>query len=107
MVEGCSKAGRGSSACLQSTNVNEVAFKGGRGGHYGADEVCAATLALSAFKVTVRSTGTARPTLEHVVVDCDTHAATRVAPLEPGVTENPVETFSLRLFFDPPRAGNH
>src|SRR5690242_17205896 len=77
-------------ACLLSiplADVGEVAGDGGCGGHLRADEVGAATAALTAFEVAVRGGGAALTGLQDVGVHAEAHGAAGLAPLEAGRLE--------------------
>src|ERR1017187_5946978 len=78
-------------------DVGEVAGDGGGGGHLRADEVGAASAALTAFEVAVRGARTALAGLENVGVHAEAHGAAGLAPLEAGGFEDGVEAFGLDL----------
>src|ERR1700761_8765623 len=66
----------------------------------------AATAALAAFEVAVRSGGAAFAGLQDVGVHAETHAAAGLAPLEAGGLEDEVEAFFFGLMLHALRAGD-
>ena len=67
----------------------------------------AAALALAALEVAVGGRGAALARLEPVGVHGQAHGAARLAPLETGRDEYPVEPFGLGLLLDQARAGHN
>src|SRR5437588_11553730 len=86
-------------------HVREVARDGGGGGHRGADEVRAPTLALPALEVAVARRGAALARTQDVRVHPQTHRAAGLAPPEARGAEDGVKPLGLRRAFDGLRAG--
>src|SRR4051794_3472048 len=101
------RAGRPSATRFPVPDVDEVPFESGCGGHLGTDQVRAAAAALAAFEVAVRGRGAPLARLEDVGVHAQAHRATRLAPLEAGLLEDPVEALLLRLGLHLLGAGHH
>src|SRR5690349_16781687 len=76
-------------------DVDEVALDGRGGGHFRADEVGAAALALAPLEVAVRGRGTALAFGQRVRVHPQAHRAARDAPVEAGALEDLVEALFL------------
>src|SRR5437899_1271238 len=88
---------------VEFADVDKMAGDGGGGGHYRADEVRAAVLALAALEIAIAGAGAAFVGRQDVGVHADAHAAARVAPLEAGRGENFIEAFFFGLRLDPAR----
>src|SRR5580704_5973215 len=90
-VNGCITASR------QLSHVGEPAeYRGGRH-HRRAHDVGQCTAALPAFEIAVGGRGAALAGRNQLAVRTVAHRAPRIAPLKPGIEENAVETFGLRL----------
>src|SRR5258707_9064615 len=75
--------------------------------HRRTNQVRAAALALTPLEVAIRRAGASLARLEHVGIHRETHAASRLAPLETGFRENSVEPQTFRLGLDLLRARHH
>src|SRR5713226_7253400 len=62
---------------------------------------------LTAFEVAVGSRRAPLARLKNVRVHSETHATARLSPVKPGLFEDQIEPFSLRLLFDWLRAGHN
>src|SRR6267378_6134640 len=87
-------------------NVDEVAGDRRRRGHLRAHEMGPAAGALAALEIAVRGRSAPLARIEPVRVHTQAHGTAGLPPLEPGVLENPVKAFVLRLCLDEPRARN-
>ena len=76
------------------------------GGHHWAHQMSTSASPLAAFEIAVAGRGAALAVGEDVVVHCEAHRATGVAPFETGVDKYSSKTLALRLFFDLHRAGD-
>src|SRR5262249_26581048 len=85
---------------LPIADVDEVACHGGRGGHFGANQVRTTALALAALEVAVRGRGAALARAQDVRIHAEAHRAAGLAPFEPGRLEDLVETLLLGLRLD-------
>jgi hypothetical protein len=56
-----------------------------------------AAFALASFEVAIRRAGASFSGRQHIGVHADTHAASRVAPLETGISEDLIQAFLLGL----------
>src|SRR5581483_12523212 len=82
---------------IPCSNIHEVSGNGGGSGHHGAYEMSPAAFPLASFEVAVGGAGGALPAWEHVGIHRDAHTASRVAPFEARITENPVQPFFFGL----------
>src|SRR5262245_53084430 len=87
-------------------DVDEMPGDGGGGGHLRADEMRASAPALAPLEVAVRGRGAALTRLEDVRVHAQTHRAARLAPVETGLLEDPVQPLRFGLLFDRCGAGD-
>src|SRR5437660_4832622 len=87
-------------------NVDEMAGDRRRCGHLRAHEMGPAAGALTALEIAVRSRSTPLARIEPVRVHAQAHRTPGLPPLEPGVLEDPVKTFVLRLRFYQARSGH-
>src|SRR6266403_5002445 len=79
---------------------------GGCCGHNRADQVRAAVFALAALEIAIAGAGAAFVRWQDVRVHADAHAASGVAPLDTGSSEDFVQPFFFSLGLDAARAGN-
>ena len=82
-------------------------MNGRRRRHGGADQVRAATSALTAFKVTVAGAGATLARFESIGIHGQAHRATGFAPFKASCFEDLVKALALGLFFDQARARHH
>src|SRR6185503_1233112 len=85
-------------------DIDEVPGDRRRGRHRGTDEVGASAGALAALEVSVRGRSAALAGVEPIRVHAQAHRAPRLAPLEAGFAEDPVEPFALGLLLHHPRS---
>src|SRR6185312_5857858 len=85
---------------LPVANVGEVAGDSGCCCHLRADEVSAASTALSAFEVAVAGAGATFSGGEDVGIHAEAHAAAGFAPVEACCSEDFIEAFLFSLRFD-------
>src|SRR5215469_17705520 len=85
---------------VKFAHVHEMSGDCGCRGHNRTNQMRPAVAALSAFKIAVRSTRATFMRRQHIGVHSNAHAAARVAPLEPCIGENLVESFLFRLHLD-------
>src|SRR5215217_198976 len=78
----------------------EPAHNGRGGGHYGADKVCPATLALAPLEVAIAGRGTPLAGLQYVRVHAEAHRTARVAPVEAGLGKDFGQPLLLGLLLD-------
>src|SRR5947209_19069951 len=64
-----------------------------RGGHRGADQVCAPTATLAPLEVAVAGGGAALAFRERIAVHGDAHAASRLTPLKASLAEDVGQAF--------------
>src|SRR5262249_35167045 len=87
-------------------DVNETPRDGCRHSHRRADQMSAPAASLTTLEVAIRSRSAAFAGLKNVGIHPEAHAATRLSPIKPGLLENSVEPFALRLLLDPLRTRN-
>ena len=59
--------------------------------------MCAAAAALTAFEISIGAGGTTLSRPEHIIVHRETHRTPRLSPFEPGLDEDTIEAFALRV----------
>ena len=79
----------------------------GSGSHGGADQVRPASSALTALEISIRGRRAALARLQDIGVHSQAHAAPGFAPLEAGLLEDNVKSFSFGLPLDALRARHH
>src|SRR5215469_1078067 len=87
-------------------NIGEVAGYGGGGGHFGADQVGASPSPLASFKITIAGRSAALAGAQDVGIHSQAHRAARLAPLEAGFLENPVQALAFGSLLHFLRTGN-
>src|ERR1017187_9673998 len=77
-------------------NVCKVASNRRRSRHHGANQMRPPPTPLPPFKIAVAGRGATLSRLLDVRIHSQTHGASRLAPLKPGILKNPVQAFLLR-----------
>src|SRR5690606_32208659 len=88
---------RPSSLLSPVADIHEMTGYRRRGGHGRGNEMRATLEALPALEVAVRGGSAALAGLQPVVIHGQAHGATRLAPVEAGFDEDPVQSFRLGL----------
>src|ERR1035438_8554698 len=77
-------------------NVCKVASNRRRSRHHGANQMRPPPTPLPPFKIAVAGRGATLSRLQDVRIHSQTHRASRLSPLKPGILKNPVQAFLLR-----------
>src|SRR5579875_656783 len=99
-IDAVSFHARVESAVRPLPDVHEMTGDCGRGGHDRADQMGPAALALPPFEITVRGAGASFARPQNIGIHAETHAASRLAPLEASFLEDAVETELFGFEFD-------
>src|SRR5690606_6404393 len=94
---------RGRSVSDVGSNIDDA--PGDRRGrsHRRTHQVSAASPALASLEIPVRGRRTPLTRTQHIVVHAETHRASGIAPLEPCIREDLMQSFLLGLGFHPYR----
>src|SRR3989442_10486700 len=82
----------GAQRASPSAHIHEASLDRGGGRHGGTHKVPSPAAALAAFEIAVRRRRAALTGTKHVGIHPDTHPATGVSPLEPGLAEDAVQS---------------
>src|SRR5262249_488179 len=88
-------------------DIDKVSFDGCGNRHGRRHKMRSASCSLSPFKITITGRCATFPSLEHISVHGQTHAAAWLAPFEAGCREHTIETLFFSLLFDQTGTGHH